>query len=134
MANQTALVKIEDPLLRNEGFTESGCRRYCDSVLDYANTLKTRAVLYAEADKAPDLAREVTHDHVRAAAIALAGRQTGPSAWGIAGQVSEYLATASAGFSAGNIDTGLGILGFGLSISTAVLLMLVRLVRDRTRS
>lgn len=134
MANETALLKIDDALLRNEGFTDSGRRRYCDSVGDYASTLKTRAVFYAEADKAPDLAREVTHDHVRTAAIALAGRRSAPTGLGIAGQVGEYLATAGAGFSAGHLDTGLGILGFGIFMATAVLLLVVRLVRDRSRS
>jgi|SRR5579863_2713030 len=124
----TPVIIVNENALRAGGFTDSGRTRYLDTVTDYAAELKKRAEGYADVDKAPNLAREVTHDHVRQAAVALAGRREPISKWTIVGQVFEYLATAATGYSVEHLNTVPGIIEFGLSLSLAVILIVARLI------
>ena len=57
-----------DQELKQDGYTASGIVRYQDTVKGYSDALHSKAITFGDADKDPDLPREVTHDHVRAAA------------------------------------------------------------------
>jgi hypothetical protein len=127
------VVQITDATIVEEGFTESGVRKYRDTVQDYALTLLRRAIKHGEIDKATGMVREVTHDHVRQAASAIAGRgELGEqSGWAIAGQVLEYVFIAFAGAGASHLDNPIGTATFGVSLTAAVILIVIRLIRKR---
>jgi hypothetical protein len=116
--------------LDGQGFTDSGLPRFTETVNDYAKLLLHRSVQYGEADRAEGLPREITHDHVRAAAYSIAksyGKTKVPG-WAVPVQIAEYICTAIAGVGAGHLDKGIGILGFGVALAAAVILIVIRLV------
>ena len=114
--------------LKDAGFTESGTTRYRQSTTEYCDTLFQKAVTFGEADKADGLPREVTHDHVKAAAHAIAnsyGRDQ-PTKVQIWCQVGEYVTAAFAGLGAGKLDQTWGIALFGISLTLGVICFIVR--------
>lgn len=127
------IVEIDEAELKSQGFTHSGSKRFSSTVTDYAEQLRERATHRGDADKAPGMDREITHDHVRASAHSMAKTFGKPSKsrWLIATQVGEYIATAVAGVGGGHLDKSLGILAFGIGVSIAVILVVVRLTQNR---
>ena len=125
--NPLALIKGES--LDSLGFTASGTTQYRQTVEDYARSLAERSVSLGEADKAPGLAAEITHEHVRASAHAMARAfgSTPRSSWSVAGQVGEYMATALAGVGGGHLDKPSGIWAFAIGVTVTVLLVVARL-------
>ena len=121
--------------LESDGFTASGLARYQETVKDYAETLRSKAVTFGEADKAPDLPREVTHDHVRAAAHLIANSygKDKVSPWLIVSQVAEYVLTAISAFALGNTDKVWGTPVFVISAVVAGILIAVRLSKSKSR-
>lgn len=127
----TQLATINDAALASAGFTASGAKQYRQTVEDYATALASRSANLGEADKAPGLPAEITHEHVRASAHSMA-RAFGSgqrSAWAVAGQVGEYVATAVAGVGGGHLDKQAGIWTFGIAVSVAVVLVVARLAK-----
>jgi hypothetical protein len=126
-------VSVDEKQLRNKGFTNSGVTQFCESVRDYCRQLLDRAVHLGDADKAPDMEREITHDHVRGSAHSIARSFGTPprSKWLITAHVTEYLATAVAGIGAGHLDKPTGIISFGVGVSVAVILVVVRLTHGK---
>lgn len=124
-----SVVDIKATELKAKGFTDSGVKQFSTTIGDYASTLLNRALNLGEADKAPNMPAEIGHEHVRAAAFSIARSFGTPSrsGWSIAGQVGEYLATAVAGIGGGHLDKKEGIVAFGLGVSVAVILVVVRL-------
>lgn len=121
--------------LEEDGFTASGLSRYQSAVNEYAETLYTKSVTYGDADKAPDLPREVTHDHVRSAAHLIAssfGRDK-PSSWWAASQVAEYVLTAASAFALGNSTKDWSTPVFVISAIVAGILIAVRLSKSKSR-
>lgn len=93
-----------DQELKEDGFTRVGIERYRATVKGYADEVHERSVAYGEADKPRDLNREVTHEHVRAAALSIAstyGRDRKSPLWVVC-QVIEYLFTAASAYALGN--------------------------------
>jgi hypothetical protein len=125
-------VKTEEDLKR-AGFTESGIKRYKQTASEYEDALYQKSVTFGDADKASDLTREVTHDHVKAAAHTIAASFGGneQSTVQIFCQVGEYVAAAFAGLGAGKLDQAWGIAVFGISLSVGVILFVVRNTRRR---
>ncbi len=121
--------------LEQEGFTTSGLTRYEETVKAYADTLHSKAITYGEADKAPDLSREVTHDHVRAAAHLIANSygKDKVSPWWIVSQVAEYILTATSAFALGNTDKAWGTPVFVISAVVAGILIAVRLSKSKSK-
>lgn len=128
-----SIVEVNGDGLKTKDFTDSGVRQFSTTVLEYADKLLNRASHYGEAGKAPGMAAEISHDHVRAAAVSIARSYGVParSGWSVAGQVGEYLATAVAGVGGGHLDTGAGVIAFGLGLVIAVILVSVRLGRGK---
>lgn len=114
--------------LQTAGFTDSGQTRYKQTVSEYSDMLFTKAVAYGDAAKASDAAREVTHDHVKAAAhhIAASFSRSDKHSLAVWCQVGEYVAAAVAGLGAGKLDHTWGIALFGVCLTIGVILFVVR--------
>jgi hypothetical protein len=121
--------------LEDDGFTVSGLARYQETVKIYAETLHNKATTFGDADKAPGLPREVTHDHVRAAAHLIANSygKDKVSAWWITSQVAEYILTATSAFALGNTDKPWGTPVFVISAVVAGILIAVRLSKSKSK-
>lgn len=120
-----------DDQLRADGLTPSGLKRYKDAVADFEKTLLDKATVFAQADKAADANIEVTHDHVRSGAMAMAASlgKGVPSPWVVPVQIGEYLFTASAGVGGGSLKEPWGTPLFVVSVALAVILFVVRSTR-----
>lgn len=119
--------------LKAAGFTDSGRSRYKTVATGYADDLYAKAVSYGEADKAPNMPREVTHDHVRAGAHSIVKSYGTPqrSRISIFLQIFEYLLTAAAGIGGGNFDKDWGILLFVGAVAIAVVCFVTRSLSDK---
>tara|TARA_R110002096_G_scaffold199271_13_gene383119 strand:+ start:3192 stop:3575 length:384 start_codon:yes stop_codon:yes gene_type:complete len=118
-----------DQELTGDGFTSAGISRYRQVIDGYTGEVHSKAVRQADAEKASDMPREVTDNHVRAAAHSIAssyGTKVRPK-WWIPCHVAEYVFTAVAGVGAGKLDQWWGILMFGVGLGIAVLLIVIRL-------
>lgn len=123
-----------DQELQAGGFTESGAKRYKATATAYSDELFSRAVALGESDKAADAPREVTHDHVRSAAAALALKgQDKSDPVQVGCQVGEYVCAALAGVGGGKLEHSWGVLLFGLSLTLGVILFVIRNSRSRTK-
>jgi hypothetical protein len=124
-----------DQELEEDGFTASGLARYRDTLKEYTDTLHSKSITYGEADKAPDLPREVTHDHVRSAAHLIAntfGRDK-TSQWWVVCQVFEYLLTAISAYALGNSAKAWSTPVFVISAVVAGILISVRLSKSKSK-
>lgn len=119
--------------LQTDGFTTSGIDRYQQTVTEYAEILHSKAVGYGDAAKAPGLAREVTHDHVRAAAHSIADSIGKPKAsrWLAISNVAEYALTATSAFALGNTKEIWGTPVFVISAVIAGILIALRIAKGR---
>ena len=111
-----------DADLKVAGFTESGQTRYKQTVNEYSDILFSKSVAFGDADKADDAAREVTHDHVKAAAhqIAESFSRGDKPVFAVWCQVGEYISAAIAGLGAGKLDQSWGIAVFGICLTLEV--------------
>lgn len=127
-------IKISGEELNTAGFTNSGAPRFIETVKDYSRLLFERAIHFGDVDKAPNLQREITHDHVRAAAYSIANSYGKPtkSKWSTAGQIGEYLAIAVVGAGGSNLDSNYGVLFFGVGLLVAVVLIVARLTKAKS--
>ena len=119
--------------LKEAGFTESGKSRYSATLAGYSEALFSKAVNYGEVDKAPDIPREVTHDHVRAAAHSIAASYGSPqrSKLAVFLQILEYVFTAAAGVGGGNLKESWGVPVFVLGVALAVVCFVVRSLKEK---
>lgn len=123
-----------DQELQAAGFTESGATRYKATALAYCDELFVKSVALGDRDKATDTPREVTHEHVRGAATALALRGgERQDAVQIGCQVGEYVCAAAAGVGGGKLETSWGVAVFGLSLTIGVVLFVTRNLRSRSK-
>lgn len=122
----------KDLELKSAGFTDSGAKRYDAATKAYCDELFAKAVAMGDRDKAPDTAREVTHEHVRGAAAILAVRgQDEHTGWQIFSQAGEYICAALAGVGGGKLEHTWGIILFGISLTVGVVLFVTRITRSR---
>ena len=129
-SDSSTQISIAEREVRELGFTPSGLKRFCDTVIEYGHTVLQRSCGYADIDKAPGMEREVTHEHVRRAALTLLSRpKEVTSTWAIGGQISEYIFAAALGAGASNLGEPWGIVAFGLSVIALSILVTVRLNR-----
>ncbi len=122
-----------DQELQADGFTESGVNRFKATIAGYEAEVHTKSVHYGEADKAPNAPREITHEHVRAAAHAVANSYGTPvrTRNSIFLQLCEYLLTAAAGVGGGNMSETWGVATFVLSVAIAVICFVTRTFTER---
>lgn len=120
-------ITISQPELTNAGFTNSGSDRYNKSVLEYGKILFDKSVNYGEIDKAANANREVTHEHVKAAAHSIAnsyGKPIKPK-WIIPVQIGQYLCAALVGLAGGHIDKTEGLIGFAVAFALGAILFII---------
>ena len=130
---QPPKINIDPDLLREVGFTLSGETRFKDTIQDYSNTLFKKSVHFGELDKASDAPREITHEHVKAAAFSIAqsyGKDR-PSKLQHFAQACEYISTAISGAGASHLDKTAGVIAFVLGAIGAVLLFVYRVTSNR---
>jgi len=121
-----------DQELEQAGFTNSGRTRYQTTTNEFCDTLFVKAVALGERDKAPNAPREVTHEHVRDAAQAIAStHKDSPTRLQIWCQLGEYVFTAAAGLGAGQLQHAWGIALFGISVAVGVVLFVIRNTQRR---
>lgn len=130
-------VVVDEAMLTNAGFVNSGIVRYRTILTDTAKEVFDRAIALGDAAKATGLDREVTHDHVMTAARAIPGHLAAqPRPWWIIPcHILEYVLAIVAGLGAGHIKEDWGVFLFGGGLAVAVLLIVARLLKqDRSRS
>lgn len=121
-----------EPELKKSGFTISGVDRYQKAATDFSSKLFEKCIVLGERDKASDMDREITHEHVREAAAELQRKgRSGLSTKQIVCQILEYVATAIAGAATGILDKPVGVLIFVISVAIGVILFVVRTQVDR---
>ena len=127
-------VNLSDDQLRDAGFTNSGVPRFKETVKEYSGLLFQQAVKFGEVDRAANLPREITHEHIRASAFSIAksfGKPAKPK-WFIPVQIGEYISAAIAGVGGGHLDKPLGIAAFGLGLTAGVILVVTRLTKTKS--
>jgi hypothetical protein len=123
-------VKSDDEL-KAQGFTDSGRDRYKKTAGEYCDTLFAKAVALGDRDKADGLPREVTHDHVKAAAHVIADSygKVSSSRLSVTCQIGEYVCAATAGVGGNNLTERWGIVAFGMSLTVGTILFVIRNTR-----
>jgi hypothetical protein len=131
IASAPTLVTVEQKVLISKGFTDSGRKQFCATVSDYSLDLFKRSVRNGIVDKASTMAAEITHEHVKKSAHAMASRfgARAQSNWYVVAHIGEYVGTACAGVGGGHLESSWGIVTFGVALSVAVVLMVLRLSR-----
>lgn len=131
MADKEPNINITETELNNSGFTISGKERYIKSVKDYSKVLFDKSINYGDIDKA--LAREVTHDHVKAAAHQIAnsfGKPTAPKyLWVV--KVGQYLCAALVGVATNHLDKIYGAIGFVVAFSIGGILLYIETSKSK---
>ena len=127
-------IHLSDEELTEGGFTNSGATRFKETIKGYSDILFQRSIHLGDVDKAPNLPREITHDHVRAAAFSIAKSYGKPpkSKWLVPAQIGEYVAVAVTGAGASNLDESMGMAAFGLGLAIAVILIVARLLKTKS--
>ena len=127
-------IHLSDEELTEGGFTNSGATRFKEAIKGYSDMLFQRSIHLGNVDKAPNLPREITYDHVRAAALSIANSYGKPpkSKWSIPARIGEYVAVAVASAGASNLDKSIGIAAFGLGLAIVVILIVARLSKTKS--
>lgn len=125
-------INISEPDLTNAGYTSSGRDRYIKTVIDYSQTLFQKAINFGDIDKA--LQREVTHEHVKAAAHSIAksfGKPTSPW-WIWMLKVGQYLCAGTLGVATNHLEDIAWIVGFLASFVVGGILLLIEIVKTKS--
>jgi len=94
------LVQIDVERLKEAGFTDSGMKRYVDTVSEYSDVLFERSMKIGEARKASDSDTEINYENVQGAVKIISsnfGSDEVPK-WKLWAQAGEYLLTATCGY------------------------------------
>lgn len=121
--------------LKNNDFTVTGIKRYEDTLNEYENELFNKSIYFAEIDKAADLDKEVTHTHIRNAAIAISNSygKNKLTTWDKIGQVGELIFTGIGSFGLAKTDEKWGIAIFVISGILVAVLLMIRISRSSER-
>ncbi|WP_165042091.1 hypothetical protein [Dysgonomonas sp. ZJ709] len=94
------IVEIKTGILKQSGFTESGIKRYTDTVTDYSSLLLEKSKKFGEARKAIDSEVEINYENVQDASKVIMSHleiDKTPK-WKLWAQAGEYLLTAGCGY------------------------------------
>lgn len=116
-------LSLDPDNLNSDGFTASGEARFKDTIKDYSDTVYKKSVNYGELDKASNMPREITHDHVKSAAhsIAQSYGKNKPTKIQKFSQVVEYIAIAMGGAGTSHLDKTYGVIACVVGAILAVL-------------
>lgn len=125
MPDTIPIITIPESELVQAGFTSSGKERYQRTITDYSKTLFQKAINYAEIDKAQ--IREVTHDHVKAAAHSIANSFGKPSTprWMWFVRLGQYASAIGVGVATNHLDSSSGAIGFAVAVTVGVVLLYI---------
>lgn len=132
MQDKEPFITISDTELNNAGYTISGNDRYKKTVKDYSKTLFDKAVNYGEIDKAQT--REVTHEHVKAAAHSIAnsfGKPLTPK-WMWVIKVGQYLCAVLVGVAINHLDKTIGAVFFVSAFAGGVILLYIETLKTKS--
>lgn len=132
MVDKNPDISISDQDLTKAGYTISGKDRYVKSVTEYSKVLFEKAVNFGEIDKAQT--REVTHEHVKAAAHSIAnsfGKPTQPK-WLWIVKIGQYLCAALVGVATNHLDKLLGAIGFVVAFSIGGIFLYVEQSKNKS--
>ena len=120
-------LEIPEAQLTQAGFTESGITRYKNTLIEYNKLLFDKSVSFGDLDKAKDLSREVTHEHVKQAAHNIANSYGKPRKpwWMTLVQFGSYLAAIGVGLASGYLDKQNGVIGFAVSFAIGAILFII---------
>jgi len=124
---------VSENALEESGFITSGKDHYKKVVNSYAEELFFKSIAYAEGDRASNLKREVTHEHIKKAyfSIVNSGLNRKDPIWTLLCQIFEYIIMAMVGVCGSYIDKSWAQLGFGIGLFTVTMLILARNVLGR---
>jgi hypothetical protein len=114
-------------------FSETGKRRFINTVSEYQKELFEKSIEFAKATKEKDMPLEVNSDNVRSATIKINqynSKEKIPTSL-IVGNICEYIFTAVAGIGAGNLSESWGIVSLVIGSAIAVILLTIRLIKTR---
>jgi len=115
-------------------FTRGGADQFKRTVSDYVDLLFRKARNYGELKRGNNnTTLEINEENVRSAAHYIAASFSAPEIpkWMTYVQVGEYVGVAIAGAGAGHLDNWLGIASFGIGLSAAVVLVVIRLTHSK---
>ena len=95
-----SLIQIDNQKLIEAGFTESGVKRYENTVTEYSDILFEKSKKFGEARKSNDSAVEINYENVQVAVKVISasfGDDEIPK-WKLWVQAAEYLITAACGY------------------------------------
>ncbi|OFY51036.1 MAG: hypothetical protein A2W85_05375 [Bacteroidetes bacterium GWF2_41_31] len=94
------MIEINETILQKGRFTESGIKRFKNTVIEYSFLLFEKSKKFGEARKDNDSDVEINYENVQAAArtIAASFGIPQPQKWKIWAQAGEYLLTALCGY------------------------------------
>jgi hypothetical protein len=126
-------LEYDEGFLKNNGFSETGLKRFKSTVDEFTKELFEKSVNFGKANQDKDMPLEITNDSVRGAAIKLRSGQQEEKIHPllIIGNILEYLFTILATIGANNLDKDYGKLFFGIFTSITVILITVRLICRR---
>lgn len=116
-------ILIEPSDLKPYGFTDSGAKKLKETLDDYFKTIFRKSLNLGESDKESGMKREITHTHVKSAALSIAqsygkGKQT---KWQNIAQAMEYIFAAIGGAGASHLDKTPGVIAFVVGAIGSVL-------------
>ncbi len=122
-------VTINEEMLKNERFVQSGINKYKAAVTDFAVQVKDSAVKFAQIDNNDD-EYEVTSAHVDSASKKSFFSAPHPHrGWCIFLQIIEYVCTGLIGAGVSNLETSWGLIVSFVAGGICVILLLVRKLR-----
>ncbi|WP_430413184.1 hypothetical protein [Kordia sp.] len=95
-----SLVQIDKQKLIDTGFTESGVKRYENTITEYSQILFDKSKKFGEARKANDSAVEINYENVQGAVKVISSTFADEKIpkWKLWAQSGEYLITALCGY------------------------------------
>lgn len=124
-------MEFNETYLKQNFFSETGSKRFIDTVEEFKNELFTKSTDFGKANQEKDMPLEITGANVRSATISINSSQIKkkPHILLIIANVLEYIFTVLATIGASNTDKKWGMFLFVICIGITVILITIRLIK-----